>query len=225
MVWCCELLNVDCLRHCAENKWAILVQTRRETREMWSQVCLILHSLDSLDFLRNSKPVLRSGSDSTHCFSIPCDVINLFKELKMEPFCSLLSQSQLKNLTDDKHGIGSSWRHDKEGSSSSMEIDLEKQLDMWRENPSWTDQIPVVKVNKRLHFTTWSYQSQWESCFMTDNNKILCRWVFQKDRFAISKPRWMLVYLLMQSITLWLTLTIEESSKISRYVLYVSCSL
>jgi len=60
-----------------------------------------------------------------------------------------LSQSQLKNLTDDKHGIGSSWRQDKGNSSISMQIDLEKQLDCWRENPSWTDQIPVVKVSKR----------------------------------------------------------------------------
>ncbi|XP_010427823.1 PREDICTED: uncharacterized protein LOC104712594 [Camelina sativa] len=56
-------------------------------------------------------------------------------------------KSQLKNLKADKHGIGSSWRRDKESSSSSMQIDLEKQLGIWRENPSWTDQIPVIKVS------------------------------------------------------------------------------
>ncbi|ESQ28170.1 hypothetical protein EUTSA_v10019595mg, partial [Eutrema salsugineum] len=56
-------------------------------------------------------------------------------------------KSQLKNLTADKQGIGSSWMQDKESSSSSIQIDLDKQLDSWRENPSWTDQTPVIKVS------------------------------------------------------------------------------
>ncbi|CAH2066572.1 unnamed protein product [Thlaspi arvense] len=56
-------------------------------------------------------------------------------------------KSQLKNLTADKHGIGSSWRQDKEISSSSIQMDLEKQLDSWRGNPSWTDQTPIIKVS------------------------------------------------------------------------------
>ncbi|KAL1215366.1 hypothetical protein V5N11_009785 [Cardamine amara subsp. amara] len=56
-------------------------------------------------------------------------------------------KSQLKNLKAEKHRIGSSWRQDKESSSTSMKIDLEKQLSSWRENPSWTDQVPVIKVS------------------------------------------------------------------------------
>ncbi|KAF8102230.1 hypothetical protein N665_0199s0006 [Sinapis alba] len=56
-------------------------------------------------------------------------------------------KSQLKNLTGDKHGIGSSWRQDNEISSNSIQIDLEKQLDSWRGNTSWTDQAPVIKVS------------------------------------------------------------------------------
>lgn len=59
-------------------------------------------------------------------------------------------KSQLKGLTADKQGmklIGSSWRNDKEGLSSSMQIDLEKQLQRWRENPTWIDQPPVIKVS------------------------------------------------------------------------------
>uniref|UniRef100_M4DI89 DUF220 domain-containing protein n=1 Tax=Brassica campestris TaxID=3711 RepID=M4DI89_BRACM len=51
-------------------------------------------------------------------------------------------KSQLKNLTADKHG-----REDNEISSNSIQMDLEKQLDSWRGNPSWTDQPPVVKVS------------------------------------------------------------------------------
>uniref|UniRef100_A0A1J3CPU7 DUF220 domain-containing protein n=2 Tax=Noccaea caerulescens TaxID=107243 RepID=A0A1J3CPU7_NOCCA len=57
-------------------------------------------------------------------------------------------KSQLKNLAaDNKQGIGSSWWQDRESSSSSIQIDLEKQLDTWRENPSWTEQTPVIKVS------------------------------------------------------------------------------
>lgn len=57
-----------CFILCEGNKWAIRVQIPRETGEMWSQICLILHSLDSLGSLRISIPVLRSSSDSTHAF-------------------------------------------------------------------------------------------------------------------------------------------------------------
>ncbi|CAA7014338.1 unnamed protein product [Microthlaspi erraticum] len=57
-------------------------------------------------------------------------------------------KSHLKNLTaDNKQGIGSSWWQDRETSSSSIQIDLEKQLGNWRENPSWTEQTPVIKVS------------------------------------------------------------------------------
>lgn len=30
--------------------------------------------------------------------------------------------------------------------TSSLEVDLEKQLQAWRENPSWEDQTPQIKV-------------------------------------------------------------------------------
>ncbi|XP_010552646.1 PREDICTED: uncharacterized protein LOC104822970 [Tarenaya hassleriana] len=59
-------------------------------------------------------------------------------------------QSQLKRLSADKPGmklIGSSWRNGKECLSSSIEVDLEKQLQRWRENPAWTDQPPAIKVS------------------------------------------------------------------------------
>ncbi|CAN8235754.1 unnamed protein product [Cochlearia groenlandica] len=57
-------------------------------------------------------------------------------------------KSQLKNLTDDKNRIGSSWMQDKEVSSISIQkIDLEKQLDSWRLDPSWTEQNPLIKVS------------------------------------------------------------------------------
>ncbi|KAK3223359.1 hypothetical protein Dsin_010384 [Dipteronia sinensis] len=33
------------------------------------------------------------------------------------------------------------------GSSTALEVDLERQLQCWRENPSWDDQPPEIKVS------------------------------------------------------------------------------
>lgn len=35
-----------------------------------------------------------------------------------------------------------------EGSPTALEVDMERQLQHWRENPTWTDQSPVIKVRK-----------------------------------------------------------------------------
>lgn len=80
------------------------------------------------------------------CFQCPVMLLSFQGTDKEEACFRSLSQSQLKNLTADKHGIGSSWRQDNEISSNSIRIDLEKQLDSWRGNTSWTDQPPVIKV-------------------------------------------------------------------------------
>jgi hypothetical protein len=34
------------------------------------------------------------------------------------------------------------------GSSIPWEVDVEKQMQAWRENPSWVDQPPEIKVRK-----------------------------------------------------------------------------
>lgn len=80
------------------------------------------------------------------CFQCPVMLFIFQGADKKEAFLRSLSQSQLKNLTADKHG-----RQDNEISSNSIQMDLEKQLDSWRGNASWADQPPVVKVINRLH--------------------------------------------------------------------------
>lgn len=39
------------------------------------------------------------------------------------------------------------------GSPTALEVDMERQLQGWRENPTWTDQPPVVKVRKSQVFS------------------------------------------------------------------------
>lgn len=57
-------------------------------------------------------------------------------------------QSQLKRLSKHRDGIKSvnSFLGKNKGSSAELGIDLEKQLQAWRENPSWVNQPPEIKV-------------------------------------------------------------------------------
>ena len=63
--------------------------------------------------------------------------------------CFELSQSQLKRFTKDdgRFSLSSDLRKPK-GSLDFSDADLEKQLQAWRENPSWADQYSEVKVKE-----------------------------------------------------------------------------
>ncbi|XWS22607.1 hypothetical protein CRYUN_Cryun29cG0050700 [Craigia yunnanensis] len=58
-------------------------------------------------------------------------------------------KSQLKRLEKDNDGIKSvkSFLEKEHGSSAGLGIDLEKQLQAWRENPSWVNQPPEIKAS------------------------------------------------------------------------------
>ncbi|XWS69015.1 hypothetical protein CRYUN_Cryun04dG0143400 [Craigia yunnanensis] len=58
-------------------------------------------------------------------------------------------KSQLKRLAKDSDGIKSvnSFLGKEKGLSAEFGIDLEKQLQAWRENPSWVNQPPEIKVS------------------------------------------------------------------------------
>ncbi|XVF43999.1 hypothetical protein PTKIN_Ptkin02bG0084700 [Pterospermum kingtungense] len=58
-------------------------------------------------------------------------------------------KSQLKRLVKDNDGIKSvnTFLGRNKGSSADLGIDLEKQLLAWRENPSWINQHPEIKVS------------------------------------------------------------------------------
>ncbi|KAF2292755.1 hypothetical protein GH714_027870 [Hevea brasiliensis] len=54
-------------------------------------------------------------------------------------------KSQLRKLVKDKEQATSVRKE--EGSSATLRIDLERQLQSWRENPTWVDQPPDIKVS------------------------------------------------------------------------------
>ncbi|GAV61026.1 DUF220 domain-containing protein [Cephalotus follicularis] len=58
-------------------------------------------------------------------------------------------ESQFKRLAKDNVGLNSlsSAMRTEKGSSKALEVDLEKQLQAWKENPSWNEQPPVIKVS------------------------------------------------------------------------------
>lgn len=65
-------------------------------------------------------------------------------------------QPQLKKLANDGEKLTSMTTSpftngEKKGSSTSWELDVEKQLQAWRENPSWTDKPPQIKVHNDNH--------------------------------------------------------------------------
>jgi hypothetical protein len=65
-----------------------------------------------------------------------------------------MSQSQLKRLPKDD-GVKTASSVPKK--ASSFEVDLEKQLQAWRENPSWDDQTPHIKVRNVLPCMEYGY--------------------------------------------------------------------
>lgn len=71
----------------------------------------------------------------------------LYKMKKEIPL--LLSQSQLKRLAKGD-GTNSELK-DEKAASTSLGVDLEKQLQAWGENPSWVDQTPEIKVGERVY--------------------------------------------------------------------------
>ncbi|MBA0550946.1 hypothetical protein Golob_021853, partial [Gossypium lobatum] len=58
-------------------------------------------------------------------------------------------QSQFKGLAKDNDGFESaiSFLEKEKGSFAGLRIDLEKQLQAWRENPSWVNEPPEIKVS------------------------------------------------------------------------------
>lgn len=63
---------------------------------------------------------------------------------------AILSQAQLKKLAkhNESMNLVSSVLGDRKRSSTALDVDLERQLQGWRENPSWIDQPPEIKVRK-----------------------------------------------------------------------------
>ncbi|CAN0892985.1 hypothetical protein LINGRAHAP2_LOCUS17897 [Linum grandiflorum] len=76
----------------------------------------------------------RKGFDPAFLVQLPTKLQNSFK-------------SQLKKFSRDNKG-GSSTRQEKYGSSNdAIKVDLERQLQAWRGNPSWVDQSPNIEVS------------------------------------------------------------------------------
>ena len=69
-----------------------------------------------------------------------------------------MTQSRLQRLAKDIEGVNSVnpvLRKEK-GSSTAWEVDLEKQMQAWTENPSWVDQSPKIKVRvKQQKCSSW----------------------------------------------------------------------
>ena len=84
-----------------------------------------------------------------------------------------LSQSQLKRLAKDNDGIKSvkSFLEKEYSSSAGPGIDLEKQLQAWRENPSWVNQPPEIKV-KNYWEILWFHSQEW--CQFHPLSRIWC---------------------------------------------------
>lgn len=102
------------------------------------------------------------------------DVLEAFNPA-ISKFLAQLSQKvqnsikpQLKGLASDGQKFTSmnpSTKGEKKGSSSSWEFDVEKQLQAWRENPSWTDKPPQIKVlNIRIKGRAFHCRPDVHSC-------------------------------------------------------------
>lgn len=58
-----------------------------------------------------------------------------------------MSQIQLSKFAKrDRRGDSTSLFPRKEKGTSAWEVDLKKQMQAWKENPSWNDQPPEIKV-------------------------------------------------------------------------------
>ncbi|XP_022776106.1 uncharacterized protein LOC111317873 isoform X1 [Durio zibethinus] len=85
---------------------------------------------------RNGKPKVLDPAFSAFFVQLPQKLRNCLK-------------SQLKRLPKDNDGIKSvnPFFGKERASSAGLGIDLEKQLQAWRENPSWVNQPPEIKVS------------------------------------------------------------------------------
>ncbi|XP_012440767.1 uncharacterized protein LOC105766020 [Gossypium raimondii] len=90
----------------------------------------------SLDTPRNGKSKVLDPAFSAFLVQLPCKLQNCLK-------------SQLKRLAKDGDRIKplNSFLEKKNGSSSGLGINLEKQLQAWRENPSWVNPPPEIEVS------------------------------------------------------------------------------
>nr|KJB61050.1 hypothetical protein B456_009G337600 [Gossypium raimondii] len=88
----------------------------------------------SLDTPRNGKSKVLDPAFSAFLVQLPCKLQNCLK-------------SQLKRLAKDGDRIKplNSFLEKKNGSSSGLGINLEKQLQAWRENPSWVNPPPEIE--------------------------------------------------------------------------------
>lgn len=67
--------------------------------------------------------------------------------LSIEFSFSRLLQSHLKRSKNGNEGTNLKASVEK-GSSTALGLNLEKQLQHWKENPVWTEQPPEIKVRK-----------------------------------------------------------------------------
>ncbi|XP_017603597.1 uncharacterized protein LOC108450467 isoform X1 [Gossypium arboreum] len=90
----------------------------------------------SLDTPRNGKSKVLDPAFSAFLVQLPSKLQNCLK-------------SQLKRLAKDGARIKplNSFLEKKNGSSSGLQINLEKQLQAWRENPSWVNPPPEIEVS------------------------------------------------------------------------------
>ncbi|KAH1064163.1 hypothetical protein J1N35_029150 [Gossypium stocksii] len=90
----------------------------------------------SLDTPRNGKSKVLDPAFSAFLVQLPCKLKNCLK-------------SQLKRLAKDGDRIKpmNSFLEKKNGSSSGLRINLERQLQAWRENPSWVNPPPEIEVS------------------------------------------------------------------------------
>ncbi|XP_017617712.1 uncharacterized protein LOC108462235 isoform X4 [Gossypium arboreum] len=85
---------------------------------------------------KNGKPKLLDQAFSAFFVQLPNKLQNHLK-------------SQFKGLAKDNDGFESanSFLEKEKGSFAGLRIDMEKQLQAWRENPSWVNQPPEIKVS------------------------------------------------------------------------------
>ncbi|WCJ38453.1 hypothetical protein M5689_019514 [Euphorbia peplus] len=86
-------------------------------------------SMDTPNSMRNGS---KKGFDPSFLVQLPAKLQNSLK-------------AQLRKLAKDNEGAFSMKKEEK--TSTTLKIDLEKQLQSWRENPSWNDEPPQIKVS------------------------------------------------------------------------------
>ena len=69
-----------------------------------------------------------------------------------------MTQSRLQGLAKDIEGLNlvNPVLREEKGSSTAWEVDLEKQMQAWTENPSWVDRSPEIKVRvEQQKYSSW----------------------------------------------------------------------